>query len=87
MVCQSTSLQKQAQFDTVSKKAFNFPLLPCLNTASSPAQKVFALYLLKQKWGVETINKGCSDTQQITLMLEIEISNHSPMEIEIKLRG
>ena len=36
-------LQKQAQFDTVSKKASKLPSLPCLNAASSPAQEVLAL--------------------------------------------
>ena len=68
MVCQSTSLQKKAQFDTVSKKAFNLHLLPCLNTASSPAQKVLLLCIdfstngvLKQSTkGVETLNKSLS---------------------------
>ena len=27
--------------------------------------------------GVETINQGCGNNQQITLMMEIEILNHS----------
>ena len=60
-------LQKQAQFDTISKKALNLPLLPCLNAASSPAQKVLLLCIdlssngvLKQSTkGVETLNQGC----------------------------
>ena len=30
IVCQSTSLQTLAVIDTVSKKTFNLPLLPCL---------------------------------------------------------
>ena len=61
-------LQKQAQFDTVSKKAFNLPLFPCLNTASSPAQKILLLCIdfsrngvLKQSTkGVEILNKSLS---------------------------
>ena len=56
-LCQSTSFQKQAQFDTVSKKASNLPLLPCLNAASSPAQKVFALYGLQQEWVLKQSTK------------------------------
>ena len=36
-------IRSRLKFDTVSKKAFNLPLLPCLKTASSPAQKVLLL--------------------------------------------
>ena len=79
MVCKSTSLQKQAQFDTVSNKAFNLPLLPCLNAASSPAQKVVML--------CTDFSRNAVLKQSTNGMLEIEILNHSLVEIEIKLRG
>ena len=58
MVCQSTSLQEQAQLDTVRKKASHLPLLPCSNAASSPAQKVFNFVLTLAEMCVETINQG-----------------------------
>ena len=68
MVCQSTSFAEAGLIRHISKKAFNLPLLPCLNAASSPAQKVLLLCIdfsrngvLKQSTkGVETINKSLS---------------------------
>ena len=82
MVCQSTSLQKQAQFITVGKKAFNLPLLPCLNAASSPAQKVLLLCIdfsrngvLKQSMkGVETLNKSLTEFRQ-----PLQVQSHLEM--------
>ena len=68
MVCQSTSFAEAGSIGHQKQEGLHLPLLPCLNAASSLAQKVLLLCIdfsrngvLKQSTkGVETLNKSLS---------------------------